>query len=111
MVDWRIYYHDGSTFDSDDGVPDAAPAYGVIFVLQKVPWGRSTRNEIIGWIDFYYFVTGDRWYGSDHYGLRERLRDRDSLEGVCQGRILDFETFNDIGSAAKTDPDFPDLVG
>lgn len=33
---WKIYYDDGSTFDSNDGEWDEAPLDGVIFVVEKV---------------------------------------------------------------------------
>ncbi len=107
MVDWRIYYHDGSTFDSDDGTPDDAPAYGVIWILQRIPFGREFINELVVWGVFYHYIPGDRWYGGDDYGLRERLRDHTPIEGVCQGRLIDFEEFNTAMTAAYNDPDFP----
>jgi hypothetical protein len=111
MVDWKIYYHDGSTFDSDDGSPDDAPAYGVLSVLHRVPFEDRERNEFIIYGDFYYYITGDRWYGGDDYGLREHLRDHTPLEGVCQGRLIDFEAFNNVMKIVKRDSDFPDAVG
>ena len=111
MVDWRIYYDGGATVDSEGGSPDDAPAYGVVLILHRVPFGDRERNELIVFGDFYYYITGDRWYTSDHYGLREHLRTHTPLEGVCQGRLIPFEDFNTLMGVAKNDPDFPDAVG
>ena len=111
VIDWRIYYHDGSTFDSDDGPPDDVPPFGVIVILHRVPFGDGERNELIIWGDFYYYITGDRWYGGDQFGLRERLRDHTSIEGVCQGRLISREALNTIVAAAKRDPDLPNAQG
>ncbi len=35
MLDWRIYYADGSTFSSDDGTWDEAPQDNLIAVLVR----------------------------------------------------------------------------
>jgi len=35
MVTWRIYYDNGSTFDSEDGAWEDAPLDGVICIVRK----------------------------------------------------------------------------
>lgn len=48
-MDWRIYYDDGSTFDSDDGAFHDAPSDGVICVVRR----DGEKVEFLSGADFY----------------------------------------------------------
>ena len=52
MSDWRIYYHDGSTFDSTQGVPNDAPPTGVVCIIQ---FSREMGREILNRWDCYFW--------------------------------------------------------
>lgn len=85
MVDWRVYYDDGSTFDSDDGSAYQAPALGVQ-VIATVP---------------------DLWHGGDIFGLWDYLAHRIAPQRVLFGRLIDNETYAAIEQRAAHDPDLP----
>ena len=106
---WRIIYSDFFKFDSTEGTPDDAPAYGVFGVLQELKGGET---ELIMGSDWYYHLTSDgRWYGGDDYGVRERLRNRERFTGFLQGRWVSRETLNDLMFEAKNDQDFHNPIG
>jgi len=49
-MDWKIYYEDGSTFSSDDGGLEAAPAFGVQCVVCTPDlWGCG---DIVGLVQY-----------------------------------------------------------
>ena len=106
LVDWRIYYDDGSTFDSDQGTPNDAPPVGVILILQRDLLFPNNTERIVG--ENYYYWAGPtmQWQGSDRDGLVDRLLERKDVEGVCQGRRLSREDFHAIHRAASNDSDF-----
>lgn len=108
---WRLYYVDGSTFDSDAGGPRSTPDRGVACLLVNEIHEGSPRNRIIRWRDNYYFeVVEMRWEGGDFYGVRDRLREGTQLLINREGRVIPREALNTIMAAALTDPDFPDQV-
>lgn len=49
MRAWCIYYDDGSTFDSDDGPFENAPADGVICIVNRV----ADKIEFLAGADYY----------------------------------------------------------
>lgn len=49
MPDWRVYYDDGSTYDSDDGPWSDAPADGIICVVRR----DGERTEFVSGGDYY----------------------------------------------------------
>ena len=67
---WRIWYDDGSTFDSTQGPPEAAPLDGVIAVGTERENGH--RRPRLG--ADYYFWTGDGWAVGDRADLERWLR-------------------------------------
>jgi len=108
-VDWRIYYSDGSTFDSSMGDPGDVPAYGVICIPQ--PDEMVGRVIMHGW-DWYYYVPEDKqWWGSDVFGVIDRLCHRLSVVALLQGRNLSNKDFASVMGRADKDPDFPPKSG
>lgn len=84
---WAVLYDDGRVLTSEDTSPGGVRGRGVVCIAQ--PNERSDDREIMhGW-DWYYWVEPDqRWWGSDIYGLLDRLTDRLPTEHVCQGRSV-----------------------
>lgn len=87
-MDWRIYYTDGSTFSSDDGVPEEAPGWGVVVIPQ------------------YH----DGWWGHDLAGLLDCLA-RPGPNIVMHGRTVSKEDWQRFLSLANHDPEFPKTDG
>lgn len=104
MPAWRVYYGDFSTFDSDDGGPDRAPATGVVAIAQ--PPTRGPRAEFDS--DFYWWHHGlERWVGGDIYGrLQHELAP--GWKRVLMGETVEPDVYNRIVNAALADPDFAD---
>lgn len=104
MIDWRIYYDNGHTFDPEDGGPMQAPGFGVICIAQRDP--EVGRVILHGW-DFYYQADNGQWWGSDIYGVLDRLLHRLPVSALCAGRTIATDDFRAIMARADKDPDFP----
>lgn len=103
MLNWRIYYDDGSTFDSSDGAPEDAPAFGVQCIVERDP---DVGRIILADDDWYYFdVKWGRWLKSDLYGMLDKLLARIDIVGVMSGRNA--QPYREIMALAKDDADFP----
>lgn len=105
--EWRIYYGDGSTFDSLQGSPESAPPYGVQVIASVHPdYGRVLLRR---W-DWYYIHDGE-WFGSDVHGLLSQLmHDQYKLiSAVKQGQVLSTPRYTAIVERARSDPDFPPM--
>lgn len=109
MVEWRIFYDNDTCFDSTQGKPVDAPAFGIICIVQRSKTvGRTIMH---GW-DWYYHVPEEHaWWGSDTFGLFDRLLHRLPTEAVLQGRMVSRERFAEIMGWADKDPDFPPKSG
>lgn len=106
---WRIYYADGSTFDSNQGEHEDAPPFGVICIVY--PNDLVGRIIMHGW-DWYYWVTEvGQWWGSDIYGVLDRLLHNLPLCALKQGRNASNERYRQMMTAADKDPDFPPRSG
>jgi hypothetical protein len=105
MIDWRVYYSDGSTFDSSQGTPDDAPAFGVQEILQLADDGRI--RDVVTGADFYLYCEDGKWTGSDLVGLIERLANRIPFSGTLIGRWEPVDVYQAILRTAEEDTDFP----
>ena len=106
MIDWRVYYSDGSTFDSTQGAPHDATAVDVQAIVMRDPDPGSARGvgrQILSGKDYYYFEHG-QWFSCDIFGLYDFLI-RNGL--VLFGRNVSDEKFEATYAKALTDPDFP----
>ena len=107
MLRWRIYYGDGSTFDSSLGKPDDAPAFGVQTVVEQ---DDSVGRTILAGFDWYYYhVESGKWWGSDIHGLLDKLLFRIEVVAISQGR--NSADFDEILQRSIDDPDFPKKAG
>lgn len=109
MVQWRIYYTDGSMFDSTMGAPEDAPGWGVAAISQQNP--ETGRAGVAG-VDFYWWESDvGFWSGGDMIGFVEQFaafpRFRGSLKvGRTIARHADWRALKE---RIITDPDFPSL--
>lgn len=101
---WRIYYADGSTFDSTMGEPHEAPPEGFVCAVGYDETG--TRYIMHGW-DFYQWDRdAAQWWGMDRTGLHDRLR-RNLVYAYKEGRTVTKARFQELMNRAHADPDFP----
>lgn len=105
-MQWRIFYGDGSTFDSAQGAPSDAPSVNVQAIAQVADPGIGRRT--VSRFDFYWFDRGE-WHGSDLFGLFDYLM-RVSPSIVKFGRVLPRLEFEAILNRAVTDPDLQPKV-
>lgn len=104
MPAWRIYYSDGSTFDSTMGAPHEAPAEGFVCA---VGYDEGGQRYIMHRWDFYrYDVESDQWWGMDLFGLMDNLR-RNTVYAFKEGRTVTRTVWQEIIGRASNDPDFP----
>ena len=104
MPDWRVYYDDETTFDSDMGAPHEAPSEGFICAMGYDERGK--RYMMHGW-DFYCWDNDARqWWGMNQFGLFDRLR-RNCVYAYKEGRTVKNSVWIKIQRAAADDPDFP----
>lgn len=109
MLEWRIYYSDGKTFDSAMGPPHEVPGYGVQCVVQfdRQPMPYNVGRVILTGFPVYYFnLEAGEWRGSDWPGFYDILFGRPfKTAGYCLGRTE--VTYRRILNQAENDPDFP----
>ena len=105
MIAWRIYYADGSNFDSTMGSPQEAPSFGIICVIQP---NKDVGRTITNGYDWYYYQTEvEEWWQSDIHGLLDSLLHNFPIEAVKQGRNAPNDLYKRIMELAIKDPDFP----
>ena len=111
MLEWRIYYGDGSTFSNEDGEPQFAPAMNVQVIVVKDT--ADTINNVGRrlWFgrDYYWWDDGE-WIGGDHFGLYDYLQ-RPGWRRVLFGRSVPARRFIETRRKALADPDFPAYSG
>jgi len=100
---WRIYYDDGSTYDSSMGEPHEAPPEGVLCIVYRDQHGK---RFIASHQPFYCFdVKTHEWWPIDMAGLLDRLR-RNLIYAFKEGRSVDNAEFQAVMRRADQDPDF-----
>lgn len=102
--DWRIYYDDGSTFDSTQGEPYEAPSTG--FIVSVGYDENGDRYLMHGWDHYCYDKKSRQWWGMDLMGVFDRLR-RNVLYAYKEGRTVTKSEWDAIMEQAHRDPDFP----
>jgi len=104
-MEWRIYYADGSTFDSTDGSPSDAPAYSVQAIVQK---DKYYGRRILRMVDYYcWSPKAGKWIDMfDAASVIVRaLRDPGLI--VKAGEYIDEQAYEAILIRVTNDPDFP----
>lgn len=107
---WRIYYDDDSTFDSSQGGPGDAPAWGALCVVQPDP----AVGRVVMWHpEKGYFVwcrEHGEWDVKDFAGLLDCLANFPGCV-VRIGRGVPNAVFRAVYARAASDPDFPTKSG
>lgn len=104
MVDFRIYYGDGSTYI---GVAEESPADNV----QCIAWDDPDKTDInIGRVvlrewDFYIYSEGIGWHGANKYcDLLLHLTKRPcKVRAICLGEWMHSGAYQEIIKRAETD--------
>lgn len=106
--EWRIFYADGSTFDSDDGHPIDAPAFGVLVVLQR---DKYVGRRVLRMVDYYCWSPSvGKWldlFDSASVIVRA-LRDPGLV--IKAGEYIEEKAYEKVLIAATNDPDFPAIT-
>ena len=105
MLQWRIYYGDGSTFDNLQGSPDDAPPFGVQFIVQLCADGK--RRDTLNQADYFVMLENGVWVGSDITGVLDRLIHRIPFTGLLVGRWIGTDDFDKLRLKVARDKDFP----
>jgi len=104
---WKIYYGDGSTFDSRQGRPEEAPSQNVCCIVYA---DKEHGRRIVHRWDWYYFKDGtdSPVWGADIHGLLDQLMSDKSraVHGVKIGRTYEDNIFRAIMQRAHEDTDF-----
>lgn len=102
---WRIYYADGSTFDSTMGDAHEAPSE---FFTCAVGYDDKDKRYIMhGWNYYRWDKDSTQWWGMDDQGLKTRLRHNGEIYAYKEGYTITTAKFNEIMGRAHKDPDFP----
>jgi len=104
VVEWRIYYDDGSSFDSTMGDPADAPSVGFICALGYDDAGK--RYIMHGWDHYCWDIETRQWWGMDLMGVFDRLR-RNLVYAYKEGRTVSRKQWQELMMQANSDPDFP----
>lgn len=111
--EWRIYYANGSTFDSGAGFPEDAPADGVVCIVY--PDDQTGRVVMHGWDWYWFHETSKQWWGCQLSALLSLLKrsGHEGLDGalvpiraVKEGMTVSNGDWKLIMQKAKDDPDF-----
>ena len=105
MITWRIYYDDGSVFDSSNGEPEDAPSFGVLCIV--FPDNDHGRLVMQGWDWLYYHEVEGNWWGADIHGLLDGLLHNKPIRAVKQGRNAPALVWREVLNRATNDLDFP----
>jgi hypothetical protein len=103
---WRIYYADGSTFDSDQGEPWDAPATRVLLILQQ--HHDLQERAYYQWEDDYYLWKYDRWFAHGSLVLQQYwfMEKYPHPRACLAGETVNNEIWQRVTAAAKADKDF-----
>ena len=104
MARWKIWFIDGTTFDSTQGSPADAPAQGVVCIAQP---DVETGREILNRWPAYYRARG-RWHRASFNSVFDRLLSRQTVNAYLEGAIPGNSQFRSIWLAAKNEID-PEL--
>ena len=106
MIQWRIYYADGSTFDSSQGSPWDAPATRVLVIPHRDPQASGGVSRASD--GDYYLWKLDKWFAVTYdalmfYWFIEKYPHR---KACLAGETVDTETWVATVKRASTDKDF-----
>ncbi len=101
MARWKVWYIDGTTFDSTEGTPADAPAKGVVCIAQPdIETGREILNR---WPAYFRFQ--DKWRKATEYQIFDRLLNRQRVNAYLDGASPSNSEFRTIWLEAKREVD------
>ena len=104
MLEWRIYYGDGTTFDNLNGCPSSCSSVNVQAIIVK---DGDDRSSVWFGRDWYVFIDGGWIALKDTSSLFDYiLNDLLSMEAVKQGRTIPDENYKEIFNSVMNDKDF-----
>jgi len=101
MIDWKVYYGDGSTISSNDSEAEDIPSRNVICIVNK---HEDVGRQIVTRHDYFWF--DGFWTGGDIFGLFDYLL-CPGWRKVLFGRTIKTDQYDQIVKRALKDPDFP----
>lgn len=106
MLTYRIYYTDGSTWDSSQGEPWDAPRHGVQVICMRHP-DKQERPYLV-WQSDYYIWMQDQWFPADRFAfdMYYFVRSFPHRKAALAGEYTDNDNFVTIRDRAMSDPDF-----
>jgi hypothetical protein len=110
-INWRIYYADGTTFDSSQGEPEDAPATRVIIIVQRHE--DPQEHAYFVWMNDYYVWRNGRWYAVDYLALTMYwfIEKYDHPRASMAGETVANDVWQSTMAIAKEDRDsFRDAV-
>jgi hypothetical protein len=99
-LQWRIYYADGTTFDSNQGLPQDAPSIGVIAIKHFI----ENEWRISAFRDYYIWEMGNEWWSADAPGFWQYMF-KPGFKVVKFGTNIKDEPFENIMALARQDTD------
>ena len=102
MLEWKIFYSDGSEFSNQDGDPSQAPGDGVIAIAQR---DMEADPFIHQGSDFYLFDLDlfEGWGGVDQFGLAQYLSEP-GYKIIKMGRLIGTEKWKRLLAKVRSDP-------
>jgi hypothetical protein len=109
MIEWRIYYGDGSTFSNLDGEVWEAPRRYVQLVRQRHPEKGSvilhgSMNDYV-----YYCWHGDQWRPHTQMGFEQYMDAPGRFKVRLCGYWIEDDAFKALMVKAQGDPEFDGL--
>lgn len=106
MMNWRVYYADGSTFSNQDGAPEDAHGLGVVVIVI-----RHTDARIQAYLQHqadYYIWAGGKWWACDLFRLWQYwfVQKYAHQKAALAGETVENELYEQIVKTAKADKDF-----
>lgn len=111
ILEWAIWYSDGSIFTSQDGPPELAPVFGVLVIVLNDPflgWNTQSGSDYYGWDDR---GDGPKWWGilSD-LALASYLA-KPGWKRVLIGESIPSETFSQVFEEIRNHPQWGQKSG
>lgn len=115
---WRIYYEDGSTFDSTQGKPEESPDRGIMAIRQhwRCDSGHHPSSPPIkpepgafgGALSANYYVYRydvEEWLPVDFFGVLFQGRQHGPIL-IREGAMMPHDDWEKLWLTAANDPDF-----
>jgi len=103
MIEWIVWYADGTSFTSEDGEPHEAPRWGAVVVGQL----SKDHGRILWSNKDYFFWEDGEWLEADYLGLIDYLTRPGKEKVVLIGRLVKMKQFHELYNSAVNDPRLP----